>query len=485
MAKRAKKVMPKTYSMKAFIEQMTDETIRCDADTQRYSEQWSAAEKNELIVTILTDDHVPEIILGEEKLEEGVAQLWLIDGLQRGSVCSEFRSDGYKITSQIEDSIIEYPAKCKDEKGRIQRDDDGNVIWELRTFDIKGKRFSELPKELQTTFDGFQLNTVIHQDCTKEEISKLIRRYNNHKPMNATQKAFTFIDRFARKIKNITSQHRFFQDCIDHKDKEMAKGAYERVVCEAVMAINHLDAWKKNGKAMSQYLNQNATDEEFENFSAMMTRLEDAVGENFKEVFAMKNLFVWLAAFDRFEEFGLPGEAFAKFLDAFEGGLNTKVVDDTSWQEIDKSRDTKNKNIIKAKLDLLYALMKDYFEEKYGDGPKLNLNAWVRNIVNMELTDEDVSFAEEMLDDLTLNVDNNSILMEKENRPSLIAIVAFATAKDIDLDTWIVEYFKKTHLYLPDQARNYQLMKEDLNAFLKGKSPDETKKNMVDENNAA
>lgn len=172
-------------------------------------------------------------------------------------------------------------------------------------------------------------------------------------------------------------------------------------------------------------------------------------------------------------------------MDAFEGGLNTKVVDDTSWQEIDKSRDTKNKNIIKAKLDLLYALMKDYFEEKYGDGPELNLNAWVRNIVNMELTDEDVSFAEEMLDDLTLNVDNNSILMEKENRPSLIAIVAFATAKDIDLDTWIVEYFKKTHLYLPDQARNYQLMKEDLNAFLKGKSPDETKKNMVDENNAA
>lgn len=48
-----------------------------------------------------------------------------------------------------------------------------------------------------------------------------------------------------------------------------------------------------------------------------------------------------------------------------------------------------------------------------------------------------------------------------------------------------MEYFKKTHLYLPDQARNYQLMKEDLNAFLKGKSPDETEKNMVDENNAA
>ena len=69
--------MPKTYSMKAFIEQMTDETIRCDADTQRYSEQWSTAEKNELIVTILTDDHVPEIILGEEKLEEG----WRSSGL--------------------------------------------------------------------------------------------------------------------------------------------------------------------------------------------------------------------------------------------------------------------------------------------------------------------------------------------------------------------------------------------------------------------
>lgn len=47
-----------------------------------------------------------------------------------------------------------------------------------------------------------------------EKISELVRRYNNHKAMNAAQTAFTYVDKFARRIRNIT-EHKFLQSVMD------------------------------------------------------------------------------------------------------------------------------------------------------------------------------------------------------------------------------------------------------------------------------
>lgn len=66
MARKAKKVMSQTFTLERFLTKINKEEIRSDQDVQRLSGQFNAAMINELIVTVLTDDYIPEIILGEE-----------------------------------------------------------------------------------------------------------------------------------------------------------------------------------------------------------------------------------------------------------------------------------------------------------------------------------------------------------------------------------------------------------------------------------
>ena len=47
------------------------------------------------------------------------------------------------------------------------------------------------------------------------DISKLVRKYNNHTAMNQAQKAFTYVDSFAQEIREITG-NRFFLDVYIH-----------------------------------------------------------------------------------------------------------------------------------------------------------------------------------------------------------------------------------------------------------------------------
>lgn len=71
--------MPKprkqTYTMDMYLGKIKEQDIRNDADVQRQF-VWNNEQINEIIVTILTDDYIPPIILGEE----GDSQLWIVDG---------------------------------------------------------------------------------------------------------------------------------------------------------------------------------------------------------------------------------------------------------------------------------------------------------------------------------------------------------------------------------------------------------------------
>lgn len=109
-----------------------------------------------LIVTILTDDYIPPIILAEEDS----SQLDIVDGGSRTAAFMMFRYGNHKISSSVENSVIPYKKKIKDE--------DGNIIWEDATFDIRGKTHDQMPEELKKKFDGYQLETVIHENCDKK-----------------------------------------------------------------------------------------------------------------------------------------------------------------------------------------------------------------------------------------------------------------------------------------------------------------------------
>lgn len=183
----AKKVREQTVSLSSYLASVNSEDISENQDVQRMF-CWDNPAMNELIVTVLTEDYIPPIILGEEELGRDLTQQYIVDGIQRTTALNKFRHMNWKTTKSFENSVIQYQAKMRDKEGHLIKDEDGSILWENREFDIKNKTFEQLPDELKKKFDDYQIRIVIHQNCTMQEISKLVRRYNRNKSMGSNQK---------------------------------------------------------------------------------------------------------------------------------------------------------------------------------------------------------------------------------------------------------------------------------------------------------
>ena len=434
-----------TYTMDMYLKKIKDFDIRNDSDTQRQF-VWTNEQVNELIFTILTEDYVPPIILAEVCN----SQLWIVDGGQRSSAFNMFRYGNYKVTSAIENSVVPYKKKV--------RDDNGNITWEDATFDIRNKTYDKLPEELQKKFNEYQIETAIHEDCDTHRIAQLIKRYNNHTSMNSNQKAFTYVDNYAREIRNILDS-RFFLDYGSYTEKERSKGVLERVVLESVMCMFHFDQWKKQPKQAAGFLNDNSSVEEFNLFNSFIKRLENIITEDLRGMFTSKDSFIWFTMFKNFAELGIDDESFAEFLRAFKDNLKTKMVDGVNFVEIDENRATKDKAVISAKLQILTALMYEYFGVNSEFLNEDNVLVFAQENVSQEINAEDVELYAEMLEDLTDGTCFKGVAIK--NKPSVISIIAYSCINDIDLDGYLTTLLAETPLS-DNQTENYINMKKRL-----------------------
>lgn len=450
-----------TYTLEMYLNKIEDKDICNNADVQR-NFVWSNEQINELVVTVLTDEYMPPIILGEEK----DSQLHIADGGQRTSALNKFRHGNYKITAALVDSRIPYKKKIKDKKG--------NIAWEDAVFDVKNKTYEKLPEELKKKFNEYQIETVIHENCDPHNISKYIKRYNNHTPMNTDQKAFLYIDRFAGQIREMLGS-RFFLDCSDYSEQDKTKGVVERVIVETVMCTNHLNKWKKQPKELCKFLNIHATEAEFKQLADNLHRLERIVTNDIKCVFNKKDSFIFLTLFDRFTKYGREDKVFADFLRIFQGSFrHTRVnADGMKFDEIDKEKSTKDKLVILAKLNMLYDLMLEFLNVEQESMTQDDAKAFLSEMVGIDIDtlEKDMELYQETLDDLEqIAIRVGSRLRDQQNRLSLLAMVALSYKEDKDLDEWMKEYAQKNTTYFTDQRKNYLHMKNDFERFLSRKS---------------
>lgn len=357
------KIRKQTFSLDMYLKQIKAETIRTDQDCQRLSGQWKPNMVGELIATVLTDNYIPPVILGEETIN-GISRQWLIDGLQRSSSLFLFRYGNTKITKSIEEYSVTYQRKILDNNGNPKRDEHGEILYESIGYDIRNKTYNQLPEELRDRFDSYQIETVIHQDCDTTEISKLVRKFNNHMAMNSAQKAFTHIDTFAREIRDIT-ENRFFLDVYTCSRNDKKNGTLERVTGDIVLLCNYPEQYKKDTKLGFKWLNENGTIFDFESVNNLLTRLTASV-ENTKEIrslFNSKHTHIFIAAFKEFTETGRKDKEFGDFLKWFVNGGNETEIDGESWDALGADRSTRDVSVVHGKINYLVILMKQYFEE--------------------------------------------------------------------------------------------------------------------------
>lgn len=494
------KSKPDRLSIASIIKKIDNYTIRFDHPLQRESEQWSPAMKGNLISDILQGNPIPALVFAEQ-IMNGLAIIWDLDGKQRCTNAHSFVKGGYKISKNIRRWNIEYQAQIKNEDGSPKLDDKRFPVSERREFDIRGKKFLDLPEELQDKFNEYNFEIVQYLNCSSEDIAYHIARYNEGKPMTASQKGITRIgEEFASMVKSISGMP-FFKDLGGYKVSEGNNGTVNRVVVESVMATNFLNDWKKKQEDMCEYMKENATVESFEEFEDMVGRITNVGTEDVFNMFDSKDSFLYFGLFARFVNSGLDDEKFIEFMAEFSQSLHSKEIDGISFDSLN-GKSTKDKAVVVNKINHLEQLMNDYLHIENAIEANNEIKAtsadyvdnfsksdfvkacvgstnddickaaiqsldFVRENSGSEKTEEDVELYLSMLDEWTLDIDNDSKLINLDNLSSLVGIVGYACDHECDdiAQSWFVEFARKNSTYIVNQKENYLHMRDDLDSF--------------------
>lgn len=474
-----------------YIDDAQNETIKTDQAVQR-DFCWTNESINNLIYSAVSQKIcIPNLILAEED-KSGITITYVVDGGHRTEALRRFKYSGYKITTLIRNPFVTYNKKKVDENGKIIRDENGDIVWETVEFDLRKKTYNDLPDELKRQFNKCPLMTTIYQDCTSEETSSLVSIMNSHVAMNPSQKALTYIGKFANEIKKIKDSSVFLKDSTALTENEKHKGIWERVISESVMAVFYMNEWKKDPKRMCDFLNNNSSIEQFrkieEYFSRIAPYSDKIDNKEVSDLFVSKDMAVWMVVFDNFTKFGLDDSKFGEFLNEFVTNMRNVEVDGTTWNDLDMDKHTKDKSVLECKINHITYLMKNYLHiedkdneaemennvldesavsmasENEKNGENDTVLAFCKENVSTDIEEEDVELYEAMLDDY-VRIDSPIYSM---CRNALIGLIGFSVRenKDEEFEDWIKKYQENKSNFSPSQKINFVYMKNDFNNYL-------------------
>lgn len=446
------------YMVKVLLNMFKRGQLNKNHPLQRHADRWKLIAKSGLVSTIIKGEDLDSLKICEQILNETDFILWLIDGLQRLTTLEEYKNGAFRISKNLEMPFVYYQ-QCINEEMKVVK------------YDLRGKRFKDLPEELQDAFDSYPIEVVKHLDCTDEEIAYHIARYNRQTSMNAEEKNILPMSNIATYIKNTTNND-FFKDYGNYTESEIKNGKLNRTVYETITIMFHSDKYTR-GQALLKHLNENANKEEFDTLNNELDTLANIIDEETGKLFNVKNSFLFFSLFHKFLDYKIEPARFNDFLLEFKNNLHNKTFseyEDKTFDTYDKDKNSKDKKVVFAKLDMLEKLMKEYFQEEIPEPSreytKEEVEQFVTDVTSVEVDEDRMELFSSMLDDYTVEVDNSSRLLEKENRLSLLSIVAYSFEKEIELKDWFIDYFDKNNTYIRDQKENYLVMKNDVDNFI-------------------
>lgn len=148
-----------------------EQTLRCSLSFQRNSGMWNLITKSGLVVSVLTDSFIPAVVFLKDKVgtnEKGkdVFRYEILDGQQRLTSLFEFLDDQWALHGAIEP-----------------------IEFDGFTYDVAGKKFSELEPELQDAIKGYRFSIQALENYTYPEVEKLFFNINSGVALSTIQKA--------------------------------------------------------------------------------------------------------------------------------------------------------------------------------------------------------------------------------------------------------------------------------------------------------
>ena len=213
---------------------------------------WELARKSDLIHSLIENYPVPPFYA---RRVDGVYDF--LDGKQRMNAIAGYINDDYALT--VLPPVSYEPA-----------DDDKPI-----EVDISGKKFSELPEELQDLILSYTLTIYYYDEITDAQVATLFRKLNNGKPLSTKDRNIaSCVD-----IENVTSigEHSLFNSTMT------AKGLENRKQIPLIMKIwcmlNQSEV-SFESKVFNKVMQETViTDEQREELNSVLDELENIYGE--------------------------------------------------------------------------------------------------------------------------------------------------------------------------------------------------------------
>lgn len=183
-----------------------DKILQCTLPFQRHSGMWSPILKSNLVWSMLADSYIPPIVLLKDK---------------RGSDAKGKDVFGYQILEGQQRLVTTLIPFLNDE-------------WELHgatepvevdgfTYDIAGKKYSELEEELQDIIKNYRFTVQAIENYTMEEAEKLYFNINSGVALSAMQKGKAKLGNELMEFVNTLLSGKFFTQAINITEKQALK----------------------------------------------------------------------------------------------------------------------------------------------------------------------------------------------------------------------------------------------------------------------
>lgn len=350
-----------------------DKVLQCTLPFQRHSGMWSPILKSNLVWSMLADSYIPPIVLlkdkrGEDSKGKDIFGYQVLEGQQRLiTTLFPFLNDEWALHGSVEPVEV-----------------DGF------TYDIAGRKFSELEEELQDIIKNYRFTVQAIENYTMEEAEKLYFNINSGVALSAMQKGKAKLGTELIEFLNTLLAGSFFTQGINITEKQALKEDDLLMLMQGMALLDMKNTGRDfktiSASAMLGYA-ESIRGSYSEDAQQTLMEIVDYLDKAFptKNKFLRKNntpIVIVMASIAL--EQNVEAEAFRAFVNDFANSLYP------AYEEASGSGNVKITNV-KQRLRVMFIAMCDYFRWNIDDvdKPFESEEAWSLNTENSENSEVD------------------------------------------------------------------------------------------------